>query len=517
MVSKNEMKRNKPNLGRSLNLMAKSAVVVFIGIFLAKLLGYAYRVIIARYFGAETYGIYSLAIMVLGLFVTFSFLGIGKGLVKYIPVFRGKNQTSNIQSIFRSSYILLSFTSIAAGIILFVFAKKISLSIFHEPNLVIFLQLFSFAVPLSVFFSLFISVLLAYEKIGWHTFISDFLLNFLKVLALAILIFAGLNSNAIIYSYLIGTLVVVFVIFYVMKKQIPEIFHKSNLKNKERSKLFRELFSFSWPLLLSGFIWNVFEWADTFFIGYFRTSAEVGFYNAAMPIALFLFIPAFLFAKLFYPLINKEYHRGNRDLVDELTKQVAKWILLLSFPLFTLILLFPGSFINILFGEEFLVAEKALIYLSIGFMFTSVFSISGYVLLLLEKSKNMLYSTLSVFILNIILNVILIPRFGITGAAISTTISIIALYTILTAQAYHYTKIIPLRRKMLTIVASSFVSAVILILVKSKVTVISPISLAVLLVLFAALYVIFLLLFKGLDKNDFAVIKSSIRKIKSKR
>jgi O-antigen/teichoic acid export membrane protein len=105
---------NKNDLDKSLESLAKSAIVVFIGIFLSKVFVYVYRIIIARKFGAEIYGIFSLAIMIAGIFMLISNLGLTGGLSRYIPKFRGTGERDKISYIFKKSLNVLFITSIVS-------------------------------------------------------------------------------------------------------------------------------------------------------------------------------------------------------------------------------------------------------------------------------------------------------------------------------------------------------------------------------------------------------------------
>ena len=105
------------NLDDSLKLIAKSSLVVFIGLFLSKLFMYFYRIIIARYFGPEVYGLYSLAVMIVSWFVIFSVLGLNSGILRYIPFYRGKKENDKIKFLFRYILLFLAITSIFFGII----------------------------------------------------------------------------------------------------------------------------------------------------------------------------------------------------------------------------------------------------------------------------------------------------------------------------------------------------------------------------------------------------------------
>ncbi len=61
-------------INTGLKMLAKSSMIVLIGIFLSKLFTYIYRIVIARYFGPEVYGVFSLALIILGFFIAFSSL-----------------------------------------------------------------------------------------------------------------------------------------------------------------------------------------------------------------------------------------------------------------------------------------------------------------------------------------------------------------------------------------------------------------------------------------------------------
>src|SRR3989344_9467720 len=153
------MKLNKDiQLNKLLNVLVFSSFIVFIWIFLSKLLTYFYRIVIARYFGAEQYGLFSLAGMIFILFVHLISFGLPEGLVRYISIYRGKRQYKNIKEILGKSFLILVFVGILGGLIMFFLSSWISLNIFHEEKLVIFVKIASLAIPFFVISNLYLSV-----------------------------------------------------------------------------------------------------------------------------------------------------------------------------------------------------------------------------------------------------------------------------------------------------------------------------------------------------------------------
>lgn len=499
-------------VNKSLKLLVKSSFIVFIGIFLSKIFIYIYRIIIARYFGPEIYGLFSLAIMIIGWFVAFSSLGLSHGLIRFIPIYREKKQINKIRHLVKFSAIFLFFSSIIAGTILFFSADFISLGLFHNVDLIIFLKIFSFLIPLWIFSHLLLSILMGFEKIAWHSFISNILQNITKVIAIVLFIFLGIKTNAIIFSYFLAFFSMFVVSYLICKYKISEIFGKYRLKKQIKLKTRKEFISYSWPIMFTGIIWSLFYWIDSFSIGYFKTVLEVGFYNAAVPIALLMIVAPELFMQLFFPMINREFSNKNWSVIKQLSQQVGKWIFIINLPIFLIIILFPGAIINTLFGSDYLIAENALRILAFGFFISSLFNISGNLINMLGKSKLILMNIVIASIINIILNAMLVPKYGINGAAISTTIVWILFSIAFLIQANYFISIIPIRRKIFKILLISLIPLCLLIFIKQFVT-INLISLILLGLLFLLSYLLLIFITGCLDKNDFMILRSLKRKV----
>lgn len=511
----------------SLKRLFKTSLFIFIILILAKLFSYAYRIIIARSFGAEIYGLFSLAFMVLSWFAAVSAFGLPEGVLRFISLYRGeksKLKYQKIKYVFKLSSLILIFSTIFFALLSFLLSNFIALNIFHEPGLIIFLKIFSFIIPFSVFSLFFFTIMDSFEKVKQQSFIMDFLQGFAKVFSLVILIYLGFNSaHSVIFSFFLGVFIIFLTAFLYCKYKIPQLFGKHNLKQKLRKKISSSLLSYSWPLMFFSVILSLFSWIDSFTIGYFKTATEVGFYNAAIPIAFFLTFTPQLFLQLLFPMITKEYSRKNFKLIKELAKQIGKWIFLINIPIFLLIIVFPDAAINILFGSEFLVASTALRLLLIGTLFSSVFIVSQNLISMVGKSKLILFNLIIASIVNIVLNIKLVPMqnilwlensLGINGAAIATVLSIITFNTLLIIQANRYTKIIPIRRKMLRIFLISLLPFVVLLLLK-KIVAINYLSIIILVGIFFSLYLILLFAFKALDQNDLMILKTVKHKITS--
>ncbi|MEK6825518.1 MAG: flippase [Nanoarchaeota archaeon] len=507
--------RTRKAFDTNLRIVVKTSFIVFVGIILSKVFSYLYRILIARTFGPEEYGLFSLAVMILGWFVAFASLGLPEGVLRYTALFRGKKELEKIRFVYQFSRILLMGTSILFGVVLFFLAEPLSLNMFHAPALVLYLRIFSFLVPLTVLSSFYLATLRAYEKIGWYSFIINIFQTGMRFILLLFLIVMGLKTQSISFSYAVGAVSVLLISYLTVRHFLKEIKDKSKLTQDKKREVRYEIISYSWPILFLSTVANILYWTDTFFLGIFKGVADVGYYNAAIPLALLLgFVPD-LFMQLFFPLITRKYSKKNHELISELSKQIGKWIFLLNVPLLLFMVVFPGAIINLFFGADYLVAENALRLLAIGAFFLSMIAVSNNLLSMIGKSRLILVNTLLGFFANVILDIMLIPAYGLTGAAFATMLANMLIAALYFMQAKKYTSIIPLRRSMIKIFLISLITIVVLLTIRAQVA-LTSVMLIALCVFSVVFYVTLILLTKCLDSYDWIILNSVRKKILQK-
>jgi len=181
----------------------------------------------------------------------------------------------------------------------------------------------------------------------------------------------------------------------------------------------------SFPMFLSGSLFLLMSWVDILMLGYFENQYSVGIYTIALKLAGLTGLILFATNTILGPKISELYHNKNMQSLASTVQSASKFTFLLSLPIFLIIILFSGFFLNI-FGSEFntIMGKEALIILSVGQMTNVFFGAVIYILDMTGKqitSRNILFFTA---IINITLNWYLIPVYGIKGAAMATTISI---------------------------------------------------------------------------------------------
>lgn len=189
-----------------------------------------------------------------------------------------------------------------------------------------------------------------------------------------------------------------------------------------RLDIFKQLMQDSWPLLLAGFSGYIYAKMDQVLIMHYIDSATVGIYGAAVKLTqIWAFLPGLIISSMFPAIVNSR--KVNFSLYAKrfriLTGVTVGVTTAIAFPLF----IFAPLIIQIVFGSAFVESSPILrVYLWTSIAITLVVLAQHY-LIAENLSKIFLYTSIIGATTNIILNVILIPRFGSLGSAWGTMIS----------------------------------------------------------------------------------------------
>ena len=425
----------------NLKIIASGARIDLVGRIFNALIRYLYVILLARLLGADGMGVFFLAVVIVEFASMFSRLGLETGVLKFIPMFRERAQRKGV--LIRSLQFTL-MAGIAATVILWLGADFLAHQVFHKPDLSLVMKIVSLGIPFSGAMWIFVSGTQAFHTMKYRSLIEFFVNPTLNVLLFLGFFFAGKKLAAPALAYVISFSCAAFVGFLALKRLLPEITDK-----KIRSKTdTRELLRFSLPLVMINILSMVMMWTDTVMVGYFRTSAEVGIYSAAAKTAFFVSFVIMAFTSIFAPRISELYSQRRIAELEKLFKIVTRWVFSLSLPVF-LIMVLIGKDILSLFGKNFSSGFFALSVLSVGHLINASVGSVRYMLTMAEKEKLVLWDTVALSLLNVLLNFVFIPRFGINGAAAATAISLSLINWLMLAQVYGRLKIHPYEKPFL--------------------------------------------------------------------
>ena len=493
---------------QAIKTVARGAGVIFAGMFIGYFLAYLTRIVIARWLGPTDYGLLSLGIVVLGIATTLSLVGLTTGSMRHISFFKGKKDFRRIKGTIITALKISLPLSIVLSIIFFLLSEKIAILFFHNADLIPILKVFSIVIPFSVLLEITVSCIQGLQISKYKVYAKDIIFEVLKIGSAMLFILLGYGIFGVVVGWAFSIIVASIVSFYYLEKTFPVI------KKKIKANFTKiDLLSFSWPLTFSSFLYLIINWADIMMIGYFKAASDVGMYNAALPTASLLIVIFTAFSFLFTPVMSELFSKKKMEELKKVLKVTARWIFILTFPVFLLMFFFSDSILSILFGEEFILASMSLSILSVGYFFTIITGLSGWLILSMGRTKIILLITSVIAVSNIALNFVLIPIYGITGAAIAMSLSMIFGYALSVIILYRMIGATPYSFSYLKPFFAGIVSCVFLFLI-NEFLIQGTQALYVMLsfTIFIIIYFILLLVFKTLNQEDMMILRSLERR-----
>jgi O-antigen/teichoic acid export membrane protein len=190
----------------------------------------------------------------------------------------------------------------------------------------------------------------------------------------------------------------------------------------------RGLVRYSVPTALAGTVGVTMTWLDRLLVGYYLPTESVGWYQVAAQTSGAFAVVLGAFIAIFAPMIAGLLERQERDRLQELFRVATKWGVLAVLPGALLCLLFAEQSLIAIFGVDYLPARTPLVILVVGQLVTAATGAVGYVLMMGGEERPWLWLSLAALAGDAVLNVLLIPPFGLAGAAWATTISVGSLF-----------------------------------------------------------------------------------------
>ncbi len=480
----------------------KGGSIIFLGLIVSKIFGLLYRVIVGRTLGPEEYGIISVMLAVSSVIGAVAFLGIPKGVQKYVSEYRGKNNLERQVGIIRTGMILITLPSIIIATIVFFLAPWISVELFNEPQAIWPIRLVALILPFRAYRKIFYRTTDAYEKMQYKVYTNYLYANISKVLLTLVLVYLGYGYMGAAFAFAFAWASALILATFFAWKTLPEIFTK-NTYDRE----YRKLFHHSWPLFAAGIFASIAGYIDTFMLQTFLGSEEVGLYNAAYPFAAAITFAGSAFGSIYLSNASKLYGRGKTQEMAEAYRLVVKWISLVSLPMFMVMVAFPQAVLQV-FGAEYLGMGNVLRVLALGFLLSAVIGPVSKVIQAVDKTRYKLYLTLFIGTANIVLNYLLIPVYGIMGAAYATTLTF-GLAFILKIGIIHYlTGQQPFRPVIIKIITSSGLSALTVYLTAHLIFETTPLwYLLIALPLYGLIYAGLTLVTRTIEEEDLVVLR----------
>jgi O-antigen/teichoic acid export membrane protein len=420
---------SKTESHRDLASLASGWLLSLLGLVASGVFGLAFGIVIARGLGASGAGVFFTSVAVFTIGAVTAQFGATTGLIRSIARFRALEELDSIRPTLAAALLPLVVTGVLLGTVLFVFAHDIASAILDGNAAATaerYLRVFAPFLPLAVVSSAVLGATRGFGTMIPLVSIEHIGKGLLRpALALAVL-GAGLGSVALALAWAVphalGLVAAIVALVLVMRRAA----RPQRRTYVPTSGLTSEFWRFTAPRGAAGILQITLAWLDTILVAALASPHEAGIYKAAIS-----YINQGSFANqaivfVIGPLLSGLLAQQLHDRAQSVYHTATWWLSALSWPIYLTFAVFAPLFMSV-FGSEFVAGSKALVILALPMLLAMAAGPVNVVLVMAGKSSWNLYNVAIALLTNVVLNVVLIPPFGITGAAVAWAVTIIVL------------------------------------------------------------------------------------------
>jgi O-antigen/teichoic acid export membrane protein len=432
-------------VSREAALIASGGGIVFAGSLIDKALRLLIGLFLSRMFGAAAYGVYVYVVKVITIIAVAAPMGLDISMVFFGARFRRSGDLDKLKGTF-----ILGFAMTSASAVLLMLAAyaAISTGVLGRPEYRESLLILTPVVAIMPVMLFLVSCLRSFRDMRSNALAFQIVLP--GSLLIGLLVSVGLLGGGVdaalrifVLSQLLGLITAAALMW---RHYGPLIQDRSLIA---RFSPLRQL-SYSIPQGLMGIVFRLNTWMDVLMLGWLSTDREVGLYSIAASLALLGVLPAVSLNTMFNPVISELVQARELVQLNRLLQIITRWLLLICLPFFSILLLVPDG-ILLIYGADFEQSRTPLLVLVLGQIIWVTFAPTMRIIPMSGHSLLNLINGLVALVLSLGLNYLLIPRYGGTGAAVGTAITLGAWSLWRLVEVYHLFRCFPFSRRTMLV------------------------------------------------------------------
>jgi O-antigen/teichoic acid export membrane protein len=382
--------------------ISRNSFWILLGLVSSSLISFVTIFFLTRYLGPERFGVYSLALSVAGLFLPMADLGLDLHMTRAISatpsVIRDEiSKTLSAKLFLIAAFLLLTITA--------------AFTLDYSTEVVVFISLFAVSYLLGSVAQTFVGALRAIRKMKFES-LSMFIGRAAGMAIVITLILAKGALLTIILAHVAGSAVNLLLSLFFLRSQIRAYNFRVNYDG------FGDRLKWALPFGLTAVFVAVYFKIDTVILSKLTNEAVVGFYNGAHNFVLASMMLSTPLVVSLFPVLASTYERSRTE-ADNIFGQGLKYSLLAGLLLGTGFLLMAGPVVRLAYGPEFADSTSILKIMAASIPLIFVTGIVGNSMGAVGFQLRVCVVTFICMIFNIVMNLILIPKYGAEGAAVA--------------------------------------------------------------------------------------------------
>ncbi len=396
-----------------------------IGLAAGVLATFATQIIMTRTLGSALFGVVTLTTQFAFIASTATRFGMDVANVRLVAILMGRGEAGRVRALVRKSAVIATVVSLAVGLVVFVLASWLA-STFVEPGLHTEGVRSFWAAALAVPFA---AVTWAYLggtrglKIMRHTLYIFWVGQPVGwiVIAIAGWVLVAKTAAWSSFAYTLSWIIACVAAWWAWERETRG-FQGRTERGGIPEEGTRALLTFGLLRAPATLFSQLLFWIDTFVLAAIRPG-QVGVYGATVRTGQSLLLFLTSLSLVFSPFVADLHHRGERDKLDALYKNVTRWGLAITLPILLALAILPGTIMRV-YGNEFVSGRSALLILIVGLIVPVIVGTVGFILIMVGRTGWDLLVYLGSLVTAVGIAVALVPRLGMRGAAIAEAVTL---------------------------------------------------------------------------------------------
>lgn len=398
--------------------LARRSALNFVGLALASALQFVLLVVLSHGLGPHDAGVFFEGYAALRLLATFAALGLDVTMVRYVAHYRAQSADGKAASAVRFAVFLGGSASCAAAALVFGFAPLIAQA-FGAPAVSFVLRVMVLSLPAMVIEMVLIGATRGTGSMRSFVLVDQLLDSGVRVGAVAAALVVGFGIRGVAAAYSLAAVIPLVAAFVAARRFLLARGERPQGQGREMLRFT----SFQWGAIMAGV---GLLWADSLLLGLWRPPADVAIYSIATRTVLVGMVFILPIGIAFQPVITRMYTLGQWAALRSMYAFATKWSTLVAAPPLIFLAAFATPLLALLYGDPYARGAWPLVFLALGQIVNAATGPCGHITTMSGRSDLVFVNSVAALALNLALNILLIPPYGMIGAGLAWGISIVA-------------------------------------------------------------------------------------------
>jgi O-antigen/teichoic acid export membrane protein len=428
--------------------VAGGAAVALVGGGLSFCLTTTYQVVVARALGVDGFGLYVLALAVSSFLAEASDLGLDYGVLRFGAIARGAGDLDRLRAVIRRGLLgAFAAGSLASGLLIAAAAPVARA--FDKPGMLPLLVPLALAIPFTGTTEVARAALQSMGRAAPSVASDSLITPGLRLGMVLVALHVAAGPRQVVVAYAITEMLALLATLGMLGRILSRQDRPSQRRSRSGTKTRTQgLFRYSLPMSLNRLILYTNNMTEVLVLGLLQPAGPVGVFGVARRLSMLVGSLLTSISVLFNPMVADLHHKRHHTELDRLFKTATRWLFTVGFPLCLIEVLFARDLLHV-FGEGFSSGALALAILALGQLVNIGTGTVAGLLAMIGRARMSLLNSAFFLGLSLVLDVLMIPPWGILGAAIANATSLAVVNLLRVIQVRRVLGILPYDRRFL--------------------------------------------------------------------